>query len=164
MKCLRCAYSFGDLRPNYCPNCGKKVPADLEADDKSLKNVEVWCYIPFDMFKKEWEEIKGLDAEDAFVWLTERHEPIPVYTIETVRKWREHKPKTFCKISTDDLYDYLIRDPGYITAAYPRKTSLKRVYTPDTFEKSWWWTKEDCIAAIQKTQDRASHTIILNTD
>lgn len=163
MKCIKCAYEFGELKANYCPNCGKKLPKEVE-DVSSLKNADFWCFARFEDFKKEWDELKTLDAEDAFAWLCDRHEVVPVYTIEATVMWNGKKQRYLRKCSEDDLYYGLIeKTPSFsLENVGVRQQALARSFSPNMCGKSWWWSKEECLKVIQKAQERAKRRIALD--
>lgn len=161
MKCLKCAYDFGTLKPNYCPFCGKKVPPDGEVLTEYLKNIDYWRYIPFEEFQTEWENIAGKSAEEAFAWLTSPREPVTVYTIEVVYKDGEYKPKTYYKTNINDLFYSLMKRRDSILSIRTRPVILKKSFSLEKLGESWWWTEEDCQNAINKAMERAKRTILV---
>jgi len=163
MKCQKCAYDFGELQAKYCPNCGKKILYEITND--GLRNVDAWGYLKIEDFSKEWEKVKTLNAEDAFVWLSLGRDPIKVYTIEVLEYITLDKKKTrrVAKRSVDDIYYDLSHGcREYYIEMNPREAALKRTYNPEHCGKSWWWTKEECLAAIHDVEEKAKRRISMD--
>lgn len=75
MECLKCKKEIGeDFR--FCPYCGSKTGKFAKP---SFTNAEYLTVCPNDAFKKEFETLKSLSAEDAQKWLHNMHDPVTVY-------------------------------------------------------------------------------------
>lgn len=163
MKCQKCAYEFGDLKPNFCPNCGKKVYYQ-PVKRSTMKNVDFLRFLDLEEFKKDWEKIGSLDAEGAFLWMQQDHPDVFVYVIKakyerkTYNYYGEYlrtEEGSYDRSTISEMKDILQNESKtfkYLRCNFaPRKVLLTKQFAIGKLGESWWWTEAECKAAIDET-------------
>lgn len=84
-----CAYCQREVPQDgiFCPYCGKSIKGPKAA---TVKNKDLILILPFELFEKEFNELKKMDAKGAYAWYKGRHEPFEVFFIEVEYVYYPH--------------------------------------------------------------------------
>lgn len=163
MNCVKCGFNFGNMQPNFCPSCGKKVfyqPIKRSA----MKNVDFLRFLDLEGFKKDWEKIGGLDAEGAFLWMQQDYPDVYVYVIKAKYERKSYNFRgeylstnegAFDRVTVSEMKGLLQNESNsnkYLRCDFaPRKVLLTKQFAIGKLGESWWWTEAECKAAIDET-------------
>lgn len=165
MNCPKCNFVFGDMKPNFCPNCGKKIILAEDVPKNFIRRVDYLRFLDKGRFLRFWENISPLDAEGAYQWLQEWQPNITVFTIEgtclfELVNWEGEvcsKKEVTHTLSAEEVKEWLTNKHRENCKFKPKKTYLKKNSSPYTYGEKWWWTREECELAIKESIDSAKN-------
>ena len=157
INCPKCNYDFGDNQYNFCPKCGKKVQ-DPKNQRVTFRRVDFIRFCDGERFSEIWKQISPLDENGAYKWLQEAQDDISAFVIQaeydyafTDCKGCHHGPvrRTSDWVSVSEAKNMLLRSDTYTNCTfYPKQVNLRYNTSPYSLGSKFWWTKEECDAAI----------------
>lgn len=160
MKCDKCNYDFGNLNPNYCPNCGKKAKKDVI--NKRYKNIDLFrmCAVDKDRFANFWEKKPSSNIEDIRKWLLASTESASVYCIvanydrdiiNVENKYLGTHHGTIKRASVEEIQNMFLHTKSYSNIELRLlETTVSSACSLNKYRENWWWNKEECESAINE--------------
>lgn len=160
MNCPKCSFNLGDMQPNYCPNCGKKIVVMPQTSTKKFRRVDYLGLLDREHFSDFWNTLSQLDVNDAYTWLQSQQPATFVYVIEMSYNFllrdvngkllREEKDQRHKRLSVECVMKNIVDKNHYRNCKLrPTKFELSKTFSPYKCGNNWWWTKEDCQKAIE---------------
>ena len=161
MKCTKCGFDFGETMSNYCPQCGKKL-INNRKEKLVLPNTD-WLRLSSDNEASAFfHQINNMSVDDFNSWRQGMHSNVYIYALcFTYHRPGEisltrHKPYTFTvKWLTEkdmkDEIDYVIHKlRGIPVSLLAQKYKMQRSLKSEECGQTWWRTKEECQAVVDR--------------